>query len=163
MYKRQRIEGVGFLEAKKRALNSSLFEAIRKKQLRTIAANAPLAQLLLYDYEPSTIAHEPQSWYDDDYRYVGNSRAVCTPLAAAASAGVKRRDQLYSSVSLSYQLLNRYMRGFDLHHRPDVIQAVKGFVAAKRLPKYLLSVVVRYGEPMPDVSELNGNVWLPDL
>lgn len=163
-----RVEGVGFAEAKKRSIGRSSFDAIRKKQLQTIARNAPIAQLLLYDYEPSTAAEgkiDPTYFIDYPFeilrgaKLVYNSRAICTPLATALASNVKTRDQMQNSVPFSWELVYRYLRGFDLHHHRNVIAAIHGTVESKNLPKFLLAVTVRYDGDTPSGIDLNPNTW----
>ncbi|MEW6077587.1 MAG: hypothetical protein AB1724_07240 [Thermodesulfobacteriota bacterium] len=45
-----KIEGVGFLEAKKRYKDSGLFDAVKEDQLKRIYNKAPHAMMLLYDF-----------------------------------------------------------------------------------------------------------------
>ena len=70
------LEGVAFLEAKKRDWRKSTFSAMNKPQLNKILKNAPRANYLLYDYENITGFHciSSMSRDYDDYHY--NERGV---------------------------------------------------------------------------------------
>lgn len=163
------LEGVGFLEAKKRNLKKASFDEIRERQLKTISHHAPLAQMLFYDYEPSTIGvrqtisphwETPYSRVEDVFT-MHSSRVVCAPISTVLAGSIRTRDQLYVSVPLSYQLVYRYLRGFDLHHRKEILEIIKGHVADTSLPAFLLKVSIRYDGAIPDGPSINRAIWQP--
>lgn len=161
-----RLEGVGFLEAKKRILKKASFDELRERQLKTISKNAPLAQLLFYDYEPSTASSESVVVTDWESPYenaslLTNSRVVCMPIGAVLAGGIRSREQLYTSIPFSHQLVNRYLNGFDLHHREELVNTIKGHVSGAALPQFLLRVLVRYDNDVPDDSSINQAIWQP--
>lgn len=145
----EKIEGVGYLEAKKRTENSVSFSAVREPQLVTINSNAPRAKLLLYDYEPIT-GFIPTYFEDEVYhrhrfgtlRLMPTTYSVAVPLNLALK--VKHYDtKLYKyGLPFSHQLTFRYMYGHDLEFEGSAISASKGYAERQNLSKYVLTITV---------------------
>ncbi|HEY4786806.1 MAG TPA: hypothetical protein VIH57_12195 [Bacteroidales bacterium] len=145
----EKLEGVGYLEAKKRAEGAVTFDAVRKVQLETINANAPRARLLLYDYEPITgfvpTYFEEELYYRHHYRtlrLMPTTHSVALPLNLALQ--VKHFDtQLYKfGLPFSHQLTFRYMYGQDLEFEKVALDASKGYADRQNLSKYILTITV---------------------
>ncbi|MBL7836852.1 MAG: hypothetical protein JNM67_05010 [Bacteroidetes bacterium] len=162
------LEGVGFLEAKKRYRNTNRFDAFSVRQLNRIYRQSPHTRLLLYDYSP--ITEFAPVYYDYDNYYhrhfpllaLPTTYSVATQLNEALA--LNRRDiGLYKvGLPLSYQLAFRYFYGFDLDFREDVINAIKGYAKdTLGLPNYTVFVTIspidkptNEGEP-----EINSNTY----
>ncbi|MGI0489524.1 hypothetical protein ACN4EK_29260 [Pantanalinema rosaneae CENA516] len=141
-YSDHAVEGVAFLEAKKRTEKSRSFSAIKDEQLTRIYKNAPHAQLLLYDYES---IHG-----DDDYKLQklrgikssGSLHAVTLPMNIAISSGLKNTKLYRFSHPLSHQILTRYFRGLDLDFQQEALDIAKGYNQEIGSPQFLLVVSV---------------------
>jgi len=145
----EKLEGVGYLEAKKRKEGAVTFDAVRETQLETINKNAPRAKLLLYDYEPIT-GFVPTYFEEDIYyrrhfktlRLMPTTHSVALPLNLALN--VKHYDtKLYKfGLPFSHQLTFRYMYGQDLEFDKSALDASKGYADRQNLSKYILTISV---------------------
>lgn len=152
----EKIEGVGYLEAKKRKEDATTFDAIKKRQLKTIESNVPRAKLLLYDYEP-IINFTPTNFGEELY-YIENHRfyrdyhitlrikptthSVAVPINLALNQK-KCNTKLYKfGIPFSHQLTYRYMYGQDLEFEKTVIDASKGYADRKKLSKYVVVITI---------------------
>ncbi|MEJ5328499.1 MAG: hypothetical protein WHU54_09685 [Candidatus Bathyarchaeia archaeon] len=166
------IEGVGLLEAKRRDIGKGSFSAAKTKQLKRIVKNAPRSQLLLYDYE--NVSSCMDNWLvqcKDDFfyrkRYYGQqygisnpfTHAVCVPISVALSLDAYTTDLHKFGVPLSYQLVGRYFRGFDLEMNPDTVSAVKGNVERHGGCRILMIVGVSTGPAEPELPAVNEDVY----
>jgi hypothetical protein len=141
-YSDHAVEGVAFLEAKKRTENSRSFSAIKDEQLTRIYSKAPHAHLLLYDYES---IHS-----DDEYKLQklrgikssGSLHAVTLPMNIAISSGLKDKKLYKFSHPLSHQILTRYFRGLDLDFQQEALDIAKGYSREIGTPQFLLIVSV---------------------
>lgn len=145
----EKLEGVGYLEAKKRTEGAVTFDAVRETQLKTINGNAPRARLLLYDYEPITgfvtTYFEEEIYYRHRFRslrLMPTTHSVALPLNLALE--VKHYDtKLYKfGLPFSHQLTFRYMYGQDLEFEKTALDASKGYADRQSLSKYVLTVTV---------------------
>lgn len=160
------LEGVSFLEAKKRVRNSPKFKALRFGQLETIRTTAPHSMLLLYDYENIT----QFAWPKDYFTNWNNLMLPTIPYTKSVVSQVgtvlrfKRKDTRIYKLSLpfSYQLCLRYLRGFDLEFTQKAIMIAKGF-AEERFgrPLYLLTISVAYGKVEPAPIDVNRASYRP--
>lgn len=159
-----RIEGVAFLEAKKRSANSVKFDAMKITQLRKIYRNAPNSVALLYDYEDITqfVNTSTKSTINHWYEWKPCTCSVVVPTGIIST--IKKRDtSLYKfSIPFSYQLFFRYFHGFDLEFREKQKKIAKGYAKRKGLPTYLVVVSVAFGkvEPYRDII-FNRNRFSP--
>jgi hypothetical protein len=158
------LEGVGFLEAKKRYRNRTTFDAFRKSQLNRIYRNAPHARLLLYDYSPITEFAPVYYRYDNDYNIYFPLRALPTTYSVATQINTalsldKNDIGLYKiGIPFSYQLAFRYFNGFDLDFREDVINTIKGYGKnALGLPNYTVFITITPVDKPNDEGEPNIN------
>ena len=141
-YSDRAVEGVAFLEAKKRTEKTRRFDAIKDKQLERIYKNAPHANLLLYDYES---IHN-----DDDYKLQqlrgikqhGSLHAVTLPMNIAISSGLKNTKLYRFAHPLSHQILTRYFRGLDLDFQQETLDIARGYNREAGSPQFLLVVSV---------------------
>ena len=145
----ENLEGVGYLEAKKRKKGAIVFDAVKETQLRTIDRNAPRARLLLYDYEPITnfvpTYFEADIYYKKHYkslRLMPTIFSVALPLNLALQ--MKSYDtSLYKfGLPFSHQLTFRYMYGQDLEFEKLALKASKGYADRQNLSKYILTITV---------------------
>jgi hypothetical protein len=141
------LEGVGFLEAKRRDVGAETYPAIDFSQLQRIRAKSPHTQVLLYDYNQI-------SEFGDNLRLTPFAvpywpNELGAPFTHTASVQIstviqlrKRSPSLYKyAFPLSLQLCARFLRGFDLDYRASVVRRVKGFASAPTDTPYFLLVV----------------------
>ena len=164
----ERLEGVGLLEAKRRDPGKGSFSSAKTSQLRRIVSKAPSAQLLLYDYENVSACMDNWSLQFEDHYYrrrygemLPFTHCVCLPARVALQQGRYTTDLHKFGVPLSYQLVGRFFRGFDLETDMKVVQAVKGNVGRNGGPRTLILVGVSTGDQEPRLPEVNGNLYLP--
>ncbi len=165
------IEGVAYLEAKKRFKSRNTFAEIRIPQLKRILKHAPRAALLLYDYDhitdfPAIDACAP--WFEvfweerPAYRHVPVTYAVTVPVSTALALGVKDTRLYTASNPFSQQLLLRYIHGLDLEFSQACITAAKGFAEKLGAPNYLLLVdLVEEGAERKAEPGLDQATWTP--
>jgi hypothetical protein len=156
------IEGVAFLEAKKRKPGNEKFEALKFEQLKRIRRYAPSLMALLYDYNDITqfTDFDPNA----DERYWGWYYKPCTYAVVVPSNIVihmKKRDTtLYKfSLPFSYQLIFRYFNGLDLEFGKAPIEIAKGYRIDKGLPTYLVAVSITYGKAEPEPVNFNRELF----
>jgi hypothetical protein len=162
------LEGVGLLEAKKRDVAKSSFSAAKKIQLSRIASNAPSAQLLLYDYDNVSSCMDNWSTQFEDHFYKRRygsvqpyTHCICVPARTALQIGRFNTDLHKFGVPLSYQLVGRYFRGFDLELKPSVISSIKGNALRHGGPRTLLLVGVSTGEQPPELPSVSNDLYGP--
>lgn len=161
------IEGVGLIEAKKRDIGKGSFSAAKKTQLQRILRNAPTSQLLLYDYENVSACMDNWSVQFEDHFYrrrYGNqlpfTQAVSVPVKTALARGKYTTDLHKFGVPLSYQLVGRYFRGFDLEMDVKVVDAVKGNIERHGGCRNLILVGVSTGDSEPEIPRVNDNKYI---
>jgi len=153
------VEGVAFLEAKKRYRNQTKFEAVNKSQMKRIHNHARSAMALLYDYEDITSFANINLFPTSTRQFSGlvwkpTTCAVTVPIKTML-ATEKSDTSIYKfSVPFSYQLLFRYFQAFDLEFRETPIKIAKGFASKLGCPKYLavVSVGMEDAQPSKDIS-----------
>lgn len=160
------IEGVGLLEAKRRALGDSSFAAAKTSQLKHIHGKAPSAQLLLFDYENVTSCMDncvgfAEGRYYRHRSYPGGpfTHCVSVPIGVALQRGKYNTDLHKFGVPLSYQLGARYFRGFDLETDAKTLAAVKGNVTKHGGARTIVLVGVSTGSQDPELPEVNDNKY----
>ncbi len=155
-YDGDRVEGVGFLEAKKRDRGNTKFGAIKVGQLKRIFRHAPRASLLLYDYEPVCYLHPIRLW-----KWVPTF-AVTVPIDLSLATG-KRDTSLYKfSKPFSAQLL-LFLIGFELERSKAALNIAKGLEDRFGAPRHLL--IIRVGvntdAPSEDFVAFNRDRYVP--
>lgn len=153
------IEGAAFLEAKRKYRKSMSFEALDFSQLKRIFDNTPNSRLLLYDYDAITdfaknIIHEKAHRYGYA-QWVPYTHCVATPASIVLTTKRNNMSLYKFSLPFSYQLCFRYFQGFDLDFGEDAIKIVKGYLAQKGIPNYLLAFSIAYDKIEP--SEITFN------
>jgi len=161
------LEGVGLLEAKRRDLTKGSFSSAKTSQLKRIVSKAPSAQLLLYDYEnvSSCMDNWSVEFEDNFYRrrfgeILPYTHAVCLPARTAIQQGKYTTDLHKFGVPLSYQIVGRYFRGFDLETDAKTIAGVKGNIDRHGGPRTLILVGVSTGDADPQLPEVNTNRYI---
>jgi hypothetical protein len=155
------LEGVGLLEAKKRAYAKSTFEAMKLPQLQKIQSNTPSSRVLLYDYDQITGFEDNLSalalssnrfleWPHGQY-LTAFSHAVALPTSIALARKTKDMRLYKFAIPFSVQLCSRYLRGYDLDLGEKPVKAVKGFIDRLGGPKNLLLVGVSTGDDEPSL------------
>lgn len=150
IYKDGRIlEGVGFIEAKRRYQGKMTFDAMKLPQIRRINKNAPHSYVLLYDYEAitgfiSNHSIRPRERQTNSkglaVKPITYALAVQTSTVLATSA--KDMSLYKHGVPFSHLLVNRYFNGLDLEFNPKLVNDVKAYNQKKGFVNYLLNVVV---------------------
>jgi hypothetical protein len=163
----QSLEGVAFLEAKRRAKNKDTFDAMREQQLQTIERNAPQSMLLLYDYDLITTystnqisSSLPFTALLQGMPMVSGTYAVVTPISTALALGTKDITLYRWAVPVSHQLCFRYVHGLDLEFSREAINTAKGFADKEGMPSYLLVLhVSERGASSDDGPEVDRTTW----
>lgn len=135
-----KIEGVAFLEAKKRYKNGSNFRAVDFQQLKRINARAPRASVLLYDFRPS-------------YGHWWRTYAVIAPMDLVIATQKKDTSLYKFSTPFSVRIL-RHLLGFCLEHADEPLRIAKGYQTEYDAPLYLLVLRVGMGVQPPSGDEV---------
>ncbi|QNU62906.1 hypothetical protein [Vreelandella titanicae] len=155
------VNGVAFLEAKKRDWRKTTFSAMRVNQAKRILKNAPRAQYLLYDYDEIT-GFLNGSLYSDEMEYYyfrrgltvpfsPITRSVCVPLNLALTKGDKDTLLYRHGLPLSFVLSTRYFQGLDLEFDEKSKQVATGFLNKFGLSKYVVKVdIIESGAELSD-------------
>jgi hypothetical protein len=156
-----KIEGVAFLEAKKKRPGHIKFEEIRFVQLKRIRKWAPSSMILLYDYD-DIMQFSDFLFAGDLYRgwnYKPYTFAVVIPTGIVIQTA-KRDTTLYKfSLPFSYQLVFRYFNGLDLEFRNTPLEIAKGYARDKGLPAYLVTVSITQGKAEPEPISFNRELF----
>lgn len=154
------IEGVGFLEAKKRDKDKITFSALKIPQLKRINKNAPHSMLLLYDYEDITkFANEiipNKDFYWFYYAWTPYTYSVVVPSDIFLLTKQKNTTLYKYSLPFSYQLCFRYFSGLDLEFQEKAIEIAKGY-NEKMGANYLLVISIAHGRMESPIVEFNRN------
>lgn len=169
-------EGVGFLEAKRRSIDSNKFDSLDYTQLENIVSIAPHALLLLYDYENITtfinsVSENSPIYYLNNYddhvdeyfqwlykhgrfpRSLSETHSVVLPANLIHSKASKTTSLYNRSIPFSHQLCDRYLLGFDLEYDSTAINIAKGFPQQRAYPKYVMVIRVGQNSPPPELDE----------
>lgn len=143
------LEGVGFLEAKKRDNDSFQFRSIKKKQFQMISRHAPHAFVLLYDYTEITglnrcdLPFASSRYWNRYWEDIPFTQAVVVPMGLALESALKDIRIYRYCMPLSYQLPFRYFQGYDLEFDKKALSIAKGYELQKfGGPSYLLMVSI---------------------
>lgn len=144
------LEGVTFLEAKKRDWRKTTFSAMKTDQCKRILDHAPRAHYLLYDYEDITgFANAVSFGYEANRfrNYITSTLAektnsLCVPLNIAQVTGFKDTLLYRHGTPLSWMLSNRFFVGLDLEFDKTALEVATGFLRKFDLPRYVMKVVV---------------------
>jgi len=174
------IQGVGFLEAKKRYRKSGKFDAVKGDQLSRIYKNAPHAMMLFYDFQ----LIENFMKYQEPYRSFPfmlfrhftraepwtklvppmpeATHSVTTPIHLAKQVGIYDATLYRYSTPFSTQIIFRYLNGFDLEFSDEPLAIAKGFLQSDEIspPKFLLIISIGRGgaHPKEDI-EINTDLF----
>lgn len=154
------VEGIGFLEAKRRYKASGAYDAISQPQLKRIHGASPHAQLLLYSHESvaefgdNLRALSPGKWTHSPLYHGSVSHGLTLPLGTAVALNDKGTTLHRFAIPFSLQLAGRYLRGFDLDFRNEVKERVTRY-ARERIddyPSFVITVGVDVGSDEPGVE-----------
>lgn len=161
------LEGVGLIEAKRRDPRKSSFSSAKTSQLKRIVSKAPSAQLLLYDYENVSACMDNWSVQFEDHYYRRRygevapfTHCVCLPVRSALQQGGYTTDLHKFGVPLSYQIVGRYFRGFDLETDPKILDRVKRNIGKHGGPRALILVGISTGSEDPRLPILDGDLYI---
>lgn len=161
------LEGVGFLEAKRRDQKKNSFSAAKTSQLKRILSKAPSSQLLLYDYDNVSSCMDNWAGQFEDYYYRRHfgptppfTHAVCVPVRTAIQQGTYTTALHKFGVPLTYQIVGRYFRGFDLETNATVLEAVKGNLDKHGGPRVLILAGISTGDAEPKLPNVNDNRYM---
>ena len=148
------LNGVAFLEAKRKYKESGHYDAIHWGQLKRIYGYAPHSQLLLYDYRditdfaPNALVSRKNPTDSNPMLQIPVTKFVVAPINKVLQLKHKSEKLYKLSLPFSYQLGYRYLNGFDLDYNSTVLDAVKGDFEFNYenldipIPEYLLSIEV---------------------
>lgn len=166
IYKDGRVlEGVGFIEAKRRYVGKLTFDAIKLPQLKRITTNFPYSYTMLYDYEPITGFVANYSIPPNDEKSRGLASTPYTHALVVQShtilATTAKDKSLYKhGMPFSYLLVNRYFNGMDLNFDKKTIEDIKGFHTEKSYVSYLMNVTVyEPGTNFEEKPSINLNMY----
>jgi hypothetical protein len=165
------IQGVAFLEAKRRANKSNKFDAINFKQIRRIRQAAPNVKVLLYDYE--SITETPTSWnpynrtkglisMSQDFLpfRVPETNAVVVPASYVADREITDTSLYKFALPLSHQICCRYFIGQDLEFSNTALDTARGFTRNRGIPAYIMTISVGMNtEPLREQFGINRNLF----
>jgi len=153
------LEGIAFLEAKKKYKESRNYDAIKWEQLERINKNAPHSQLLLYDFRDISefastgLVAKKSATASSPMTQLPVTKFVSVPINKALQVKMKNERLYKLSLPVSYQIGYRYLNGFDLDFKNDTLAAVKKDFAKNftdvdlEVPEYLIYVSI-----VPDKS-----------
>jgi hypothetical protein len=161
------LEGVGFLEAKKRKMDSTRYDTVKVRQLKTINKNAPRARLLLYDFEP--ITGFINTYFEEEFHYRRDVEilrlrpttfSVAVPVNLVLAVGHYDTKLYKFGLPFSHQLTFRYMNGHDLEFDKSILDATKGFADRQRLSNYIIAITIGPGknDNTPEIK-INSDYW----
>ena len=174
------IQGVSFLEAKKRYRESGNFDAVKEDQLIRIYKNAPHAMMLFYDFwliEDFIKYQSPYTCFP--FRLYRNfmrsgpwtelvppmakaTHSVTTPIHLDKQVGIYDPTLYRYSTPFSTQIIFRYLNGFDLEFPEEPLAIAKGFSQSDEIspPKFLLIISIgrRGANPKEDI-EINTDLF----
>lgn len=163
------LQGTGFLEAKKRYDESGKYEAIDFAQLQRIYENTPHAQLILYSHESITdyeayvpIISELDQFDDFNYTNFGHQTNVgAMPLNLGIELNNKSTLLHKYTYPLAFQIIGRFLHGYDLHFDTSINQKVANYPIEKwnQLPQYVLSFGVSYDSEEIDLIRPSGDQY----
>lgn len=149
-----KIEGIAFLEAKRKFKASRNYESLKWEQLERIHSNAPHSQLLLYDFRDISefastgLVSKKNATSSNPMVQLPVTKFVTIPINKAIQVK-KKNESLYKlSLPISYQLGYRYMNGFDLDFTHDVLLKIKkdfegNFIGLdEQVPKFLIWIKI---------------------
>jgi hypothetical protein len=159
------LEGVAFLEAKRRDWRKTTFSAMNQRQLRRILKHAPRAQYLLYDYEDITGFINTSYFVEEISRYTPfrhsslaeKTSSLCVPLNVADATGFKDTLLYRHGTPLSLMLTKRYFRGLDLEFDNTAKSIATGFLNNFGLPTYILKIKITEQGAKVDDQQLRLN------
>lgn len=166
------LAGAAFLEAKKKAYNSTRFDAMKHEQAARILEHAPRAQYLLYDHLSITDFvdtglglqdMEKYNWFDDFGPYTARTNATCCPMNLALASGLKDISLYRHSTPLSVMITRRYFEGLDLEFSEEALKIGSGFLAHKGLPRHIMKLDISeiQEENKTDAIAVNSNLYKP--
>ncbi|MEI7994186.1 MAG: hypothetical protein WCH01_04715, partial [Methylococcaceae bacterium] len=88
------------------------------------------------------------------------THCISVPARTAVQRGIYTTDLHKFGVPLSYQIVGRYFRGFDLEMNPKILDGVKGNIARHGGPRTLILVGVSTGAGEPELPEVDGNRYI---
>jgi len=161
-YDGDRMEGVAFLEAKKRYPRGVEFTSINQDQVSRILKNAPRSMALLYDYDGVTqfadIEGKSKRW--EWFEWKRCTCCVTVPMNILSVLNKKDITLYKFSLPFSYQLVFRYFQGFDLEFEKQPVAIAKGFSREMGTPTYLVIASLSQGRHEPDKSiEYNSEIY----
>ncbi len=140
-----KVDGVAFLEAKKRYKSSHNFQAINFDQLARINSHAPRASVLLYDFVPVC-------------RYWNGlcTFAVTVPMDLVILTKKKDTSLYKFATPFSFRLI-AHLLGYCLERADEPLKIARGYQTEYGTPLYLLVVRVGIGVEPPSGDEVEFN------
>lgn len=163
------LEGIGFVEAKRRYQGKLTFDALKIPQLRRIKKNFPHSYLLLYDYEPITgfignhALAPSESPLNTSYKGLASqpfTHALAVQTHTALATTAKDQSLYKHGIPFSHLLVNRYFNGLDLEFDEEILNHVKGFNSDRGFVSYLIEATVyEPGARIDEEPQINRNMY----
>lgn len=153
------IDGLGFCEAKKEYKSYKL-ESLSTEQLVRMNNEVPNHKLLLYlrqynqSFEPK---HRRMGIWPHWFSYHPYLACTIPSINAVKLASKQARDYLPDSIPLSYQIMGKYLEGFDLTYDSDLFGKIS---RGESYGNFLVSIVYGYPDQTIDAGiQVNTDVW----
>ncbi len=165
------LRGVAFIETKLKRDRKRTFDSFRLPELKKMFRASPFSQVLLLDYEDITSYSSNRSVQFPPLEYspwrggvpvTPCTYAVMIPANLVIAQHLNDTSIYGFSVPLSFQLVYRYVHGFDLDLSEQAVLAARGQPTKNGVSKFLLclTVIEDGAEPGEDL-DLNNTVWEP--
>ena len=153
------VDGLGFCEAKKEYKSYKL-ESLSIDQLVRMNNEVPNHKLLLYlrQYNNSFESKHKRMGLWPHWYHLSPYLACTIPSINAVKLESKEaRDYLPDSIPLSYQIMGKYLEGFDLTYNASLFEKIS---RGESYGNFLVSIVYGYPDQTIDASiQVNTDVW----
>jgi hypothetical protein len=153
------VDGLGFCEAKKE-YESYKLESLSTEQLVRMNNEVPNHKLLLHlrqynqSFEPK---HRRMGIWPHWFSHSPYLACTIPSINAVKLKSKQARDYLPDSIPLSYQIMGKYLEGFDLTYDANLLEKIS---RGESYGRYLVAIVYGYPEQTIDTSiQVNTGVW----
>lgn len=146
--KNKMLDGIGFVEAKKRYIDNGKWTAIDTNQIDDELDSSKHPIMLFYDYE-ETLFHLDNS--SKNYNELRNVQAYSMPLDLVDHIELNKNTIVRFAMPFAYQLVNRFFSGYDLEFDNGIIADIDEFLIKKGITKNLVCITIA------DTKSLLGN------
>lgn len=139
------IQGVAFLEAKKREKDSYTFPSFNFEQFNKIYSNTQLAQVLLYDFELNFAHKFKINYHRENISSLDLSYCLTVPMGLVNYINSNKRSIVNFGIPFASQIAQRYIWGLDLLYDRKLVNVVKGYDREQGAPNFVLKIDVAHG------------------